>query len=171
MVITPDGAQKLIKKLEEKKNTLNSEMNRQSTFVVAVSEGDIEELRPKFSFDNTVKDINEINEKILKIKHARNKFNVETLLPDIGLTIDQALIKMAILNREYSTYSSMGNKMEKERLSSVMRATADIEYRYTNYDIAKAAEIGNEMYNKIFEIQEKLNLVNSTYTFEVDVEV
>ena len=50
MKITPDGAQKLIRSLEEERKQLVNQINELSSFVVAVSEGNPEELRPKFDF-------------------------------------------------------------------------------------------------------------------------
>ena len=95
MKITPDGAQKMIHSLETQRRQLVEKMNELSTFIVAVSEGNPEDLRPEFNFTDTVNEIKMIDEKIMKIKHARNVFNTTTYLPDEQMTIDEALIMMA----------------------------------------------------------------------------
>ena len=69
MQITPDGAYKLILKLENDKKALIEKMDKVATFVVAISEGDPEELRPDFDLKSTVEEIKQIEEKIIKIKH------------------------------------------------------------------------------------------------------
>ena len=46
MKITPDGAQKMIHSLENQRRQLVEKMNELSTFIVAVSEGNPEDLRP-----------------------------------------------------------------------------------------------------------------------------
>ena len=51
-----------------------------------MSEGDPEELRPDFDLKSTVEEIKQIEEKIIKIKHQRNLFNVTTVLPDTEMT-------------------------------------------------------------------------------------
>ena len=166
MQITSDGAYKLILKLENDKNVLIEKIGKVSTFVVAVSEGDPEKLRPSFDLKQSLEELHKINDTIIRIKHARNIFNIHTLIPDLKITIDEALIRMAMLTKEYNKYSAMGNRQEKERQFSLNRSQ-DIEYSYTNYDIQYAKEVGRKMYEEILSIQEKLNLVNSTYTFEV----
>lgn len=165
MLMTSDYAQKMIKKLEEEKSQLNANISSYSTFVVSIVEGDPEELRPEFDLKETVEKIEEIEKQILKIKHARNLFNAQTILDGTDLTIDVALIRMAILNQNYRRYVDMGNKQQKTRRSSY---GDNVEYTYTNYDITYAKELGESMYNELLSLQEKLNLVNSTIAFEVE---
>lgn len=166
MQMTSDYAQKLIKKLEEEKSTLRKDMNNYSTYVVGLNEGDLEELRPEFDFKATVEKIAEIDAKIMKIKHARNIFNTTTVLEGTEMTVDEALMRMAMLNANYRNYASMGSAREKTRKSSY---GDNVEYVYTNYDIAFAKELGDAMYNELLEIQEKLNLLNSTVPFEAEI--
>lgn len=167
MKITPDGAQKMIHSLETERRQLVEKMNELSTFIAAVSEGNPETLRPEFNFTDTFNDIKKIDEKIRKIKHARNVFNTTTTLPDEQMTIDEALIMMAMLNNNYRYYTKLGNAQKKRRNTSSY-ANNEIEYIYTNYDIEEAKSYGKSMYDKMLEIQSKLNLVNTTYTFEID---
>lgn len=167
MQITPDGAYKLILKLENDKKSLIERIDKVSTFVVAVSEGDPEELRPDFDLKSTVEEIKQIEEKIIKIKHQRNLFNATTVLPETEMTIDEALVKMAVLNREYSRYVAMGRAESKERVVAFGNSKVDIEYRYTNYPIEVAKKIGDQVYTELQKIQTGLNRVNSTYTFEI----
>ena len=165
MLMTSDYAQKIIKKLEEEKSQLISNISNYSTFVVSILEGNPEELRPEFDLKATVEKIEEIENKILKIKHAKNLFNANTKIDGTELTIDAALIRMAILNKNYKRYMDMGNKQMKTRKSSYGDS---VEYTYTNYDIAYAKELGESMYNELLSLQEKLNLINSTIAFEVE---
>ena len=166
MKITPDGAQKMIHSLETQRRQLVEKKNELSTFIVAVSEGNPEDLRPEFNFTDTVNEIKMIDEKIMKIKHARNVFNTTTYLPDEQMTIDEALIMMAVLNNNYKYYTKLGNAQKKRR--NMSSYANEIEYIYTNYDIGEAKNCGKSMYDKMLEIQSKLNLVNTTYTFEID---
>ena len=166
MKITPDGAQKMIHSLENQRRQLVEKMNELSTFIVAVSEGNPEDLRPEFNFTDTVNEIKMIDEKIMKIKHARNVFNTTTYLPDEQMTIDETLIMMAVLNNNYKYYTKLGNAQKKRR--NMSSYANEIEYIYTNYDIGEAKNCGKSMYDKMLEIQSKLNLVNTTYTFEID---
>ena len=100
MKLTPDGAQKLIHSLEEERKQLVDQINKLSTFVVAVSEGDPEELRPEFDFSAVVDAIRSIDDRVRKIKHARNVFNTTTRLPEENLTVDEALVLMATSGKQ-----------------------------------------------------------------------
>ena len=167
MKITPDGAQKLIRSLEEERKQLVEKINKLSTFVVAVSEGNPEELRPEFDFTGTVREIDCIDEKIRKIKHSRNIFNTTTLLPEETITLDEALVLMSMLNKNYTYFVKLGNRQAKERQSNTF--DNKIEYVYTNYDIQEVKNYGRTMYERMLELQSKINLVNSTYNFELDM--
>ena len=167
MKITPDGAQKIIRSLEEERKQLVERINKLSTFVVAVSEGNPEELRPEFDFTGTVREIDCIDEKIRKIKHSRNIFNTTTLLPEETITLDEALVLMSMLNKNYTYFVKLGNRQAKERQSNTF--DNKIEYVYTNYDIQEVKNYGRTMYERMLELQSKINLVNSTYNFELDM--
>lgn len=169
MVLTPDAANKMLRNLEEQKKILNQKMSNYSTFVVAVTEGDPEQLKPDFDFNKTVEEINEINQKIMLIKHARNVFNAETIVPVVNLSIDMALVKIGMLQKEYERYRSMGNVQPKERVRTGLQQTKDIEYRYTNYDINYAKSLSEKVFAEISEIQTQLDLVNATKTFIVEI--
>ena len=138
-----------------------------STFVVAVSEGNPEDLRPEFDFTGTVREIDCIDEKIRKIKHSRNIFNTTTLLPEETITLDEALVLMSMLNKNYTYFVKLGNRQAKERQSNTF--DNKIEYVYTNYDIQEVKNYGRTMYERMLELQSKINLVNSTYNFELDM--
>ncbi|HIQ98888.1 MAG TPA: hypothetical protein IAB23_04310 [Candidatus Scybalocola faecavium] len=167
MKLTPDGAQKLIHSLEEERKQLVDQINKLALFVVAVSEGNPEELRPEFDFTATVDGIRSIDEKIRKIKHARNVFNTTTVLPEEKMTVDEALVLMATLNNNYGYFADLGNRQPKTRNRTQYKG--EIEYTYTNYNIGEAKKLAKDMYERILEIQSKLNLVNSTYNFEIDL--
>ena len=167
MKITPDGAQKLIRSLEKDRHQLVERINKLSTFVVAITEGNPEELRPEFDCMATIKESEMIDEKIRKIKHARNIFNTLTYLPNETITLDEALVLMAMLNKNYEYYAKLGNKERKERNPTGLRK--EIEYTYVNYAIQEVKNYGNSMYERLSEIQSKLNLINSTYMFEVEL--
>ena len=167
MKLTPDGAQKLIHSLGEERKQLIDQINKLATFVVAVSEGDPEELRPDFDFSATVDAIRSIDDRIRKIKHARNVFNTTTLLPEENITVDEALVLMATLNNNYGYFADLGNRQPKTRNRTQYKG--EIEYTYTNYNIEEAKKLGRDMYERILELQSKLNLVNSTYNFDINL--
>lgn len=166
MVLTPDAANKMLRNLEEQKTLLNKQIDNYATYVVAITEGNPEELKPDFNFESVVAEIDNIDRQITSIKHARNKFNSETRISEDGLTIDMALMRLAMYQAEYRKYRSMGNVQPKERVNDRYNSK-EIEYRYVNYDIGFAKRLSEEIFSSISEIQTQIDLVNATKTFEV----
>lgn len=167
--LTSDEAQKLISKLRTKESDLNQSMSNLSTYVAAIVE-DPNELRPDFDFKSAVDEIENLDKNIIKIQHAKNQFNIVTVLPDLDMTIDEALVRLSHLNKMYSIYHRMASKQKKERNTSRL-GNKDIEYIYTNYEPSDAKEIADKMLDEIHKIQKVLNYVNSTVSFDVDIEV
>lgn len=167
--LTSDEAQKLISKLRTKESDLNQNMSNLSTYVAAIVENP-EELRPDFDFKSAVNEIEDLDKTIMMIQHAKNQFNTVTVLPDLDMTIDEALVRLSHLNKMYTVYHRMSSKQKKERNSSRI-GNKDIEYIYTNYEPSDAKEIADKMLDEIHKIQKVLNYVNSTVSFDVDIDV
>lgn len=88
-------------------------------------------------------------------------------MPEEDITLDEALVLMAMSNKNYEYYIKLGNRQTRERNRTSYRN--EIEYTYTNYDIQEIKNYGKNMYERMLEIPSKLNLVNSTYNFEIDL--
>lgn len=171
ITLTSDSANKLLKKLEVEKQTILNEISDLSVYVAAVTENP-EELKPEFDFNKSMKDVEVLNRKMISIRHARNIFNSETEIKP-GMTIDEALIKMAMLNKYANDIYRMSTRQPKSRVKSIgySQQSKEIEYQYINYDVTDAKNKYEEITNEIADIQEKLNLVNTTQTFEVDIDI
>ncbi len=166
MIITSDGAKKLLEKLGQDKDILLQRINDDSTFVAAVTE-DIESCRPEFDLKENVRGIFEIDKKIVKLRHAKNEFNNKEKLSN-GLTLGEGLVQLAILNRELGKFKDLSVKQKKVR--NPYPTTKEIEYVYTNYDTAYAKEVYHYIQGEISRIQQEINLINATKTFEVDLD-
>ena len=79
-------------------------------------------------------------------------------------------LTIAILEREKSIYSRLATRQKKIRNTSINK---DIEYTYLNYDLEDAKKKYDSVYTEISEIQEELNIVNSSaeYKFEIDIDL
>lgn len=164
--LTSAGANKLIKALEDQKNYLLSLEASSSTYIMA--EGEKAE-PPVYDYSDTSEKLNQINNQIRKIKHAINIFNSSTYLEPLGITIDEALIKMAQLNQRKQTLDTMRKRLPKERQAVPFTRTNIIEYQYANYDIEKVAADYNKLCEEITEIQLALDTCNQTKTFNLDI--
>lgn len=170
--VTSDAANKLIKKLEQEKGILTDKISKMSTFVVAVTENYDQikaEQEAEFNLNETISQIDEIDKKIITIRHAKSLFNNSVVMKN-GLTVGDNIIRLAILEREKGIYSGLATRQKKKRNTSLNK---DIEYTYLNYDLEDAKKKYDSVYTEISEIQEELNIVNSSaeYKFEIDIDL
>lgn len=159
--VTSDVANKLIKKLEQEKGILTDKISKMSTFVVAVTENYDQikaEQEAEFKLNETISQIDEIDKKIITIRHAKSVFNNSVVMKN-GLTVGDNIVRLAILEREKGIYSGLATRQKKKRNTSLNK---DIEYVYLNYELEDAKKKYDSVYTEISEIQEELNIVNSS---------
>lgn len=168
MKLTSSEANKLLKKLAEKKRSIVDLEMKCSYFVASIDEN-IDEVRPKYNFEETQKEIKRLDDMIARLKHAINLFNTKTTITVDGekYTIDQVLVKLPQLNESLKRYSLMKDRLPKERVKNLVRSSSVIEYNYTNYDIEAAEKAFNKTNDLITKFQLALNEVNATKTLEV----
>ena len=90
-------------------------------------------------------------------------------MDNLGITIDEALIKIAQLNNRKLELDLMRKRLPKERQSLPFARTNIIEYQYVNYDIKRVSADYNRLCEEITEIQLALDTCNQTKTFDVDL--
>lgn len=162
---TSASANKLLRTYEDEKNYLLSMEADSATYVLA--DGEKEE-PPAYSYEETAARLAQIDREVRKLKHAINVFNVGAMLPKLGITIDEALVKMAQLTRTRARLDSMRKRLPKARKQEYGRTNL-IEYEYVNYDLQKVQEDYQKVCQEIMEIQMELDYCNQTVTFEVDL--
>lgn len=162
---TSASANKHLRMLDEEKNHLLDLEREVSTYTRAVGEA---EEPPAYSYEETRAKVAAIDDECRVIRHALHLFNATCELPS-GITIDEALIKLAQLSRLRETLFELRGNREKERVSSSFARSELIEYRYANYDVAKAGEDYAEVLRQIQDLQLEIDLANQTRTFEVEL--
>lgn len=165
--LTSAAANKWIKSLEDEKSYYLS--LEESASVYTLSEGEITD-PPEYDYQKVNGEIKQIDATIRKIKHAVNVFNTTTVLPELGITVDEALVKMAQLNLYRNKLDIMRRRLPKERVDSFSaRAKTVIEYQYTNYDIEVVKNDYKKVSDEIVQIQLALDICNQTQTFKIDL--
>jgi len=92
------------------------------------------------------------------------------VLPESGITVDEALILLAQLNNEKRMLASMRSRQKKERAGrGVLYRSEAVEYVYANYDVARAGEDYLAVSERISALQLEIDLCNQTRTFEADL--
>jgi len=165
--LTSAAANKWIKSLEDEKSYYLSLESNVCEYTLAEGETSTP---PEYDYSKVNHEIEQIDSKIRKIKHAINIFNTTTVLPTLNITVDEALVKMAQLNNHKCKLDEMRRRLPKERVDSFSnRAKAIIEYKYANYDIELVKEDYKKVSEEIISIQLALDICNQTQTFEIDL--
>ena len=167
MLVTSKEANKMLHELEMELNHLISEEEQAKSFLAAVGE-DIESCRPKYNYEESQDAIKLIEDKIIKLKHAINKFNIETVVDGFDKTIDEMLIYIPQLTQRSRKLNIMQNKLPKTRESINMRSNI-IDYRYINYDVNKVKQDYKTTVDELHRAQIALDTVNVTDQFEVNI--
>lgn len=161
-------ANKILRKLNEKRDELLDEEYSNHKYVAIDGE---EPTVQEYDYDETRKRVNELNEKIVKIKHAINVLNTTNTISylDNEITIDGALVKMAQLSQEKERLSMLKKCQPKRRKGLSYSGT--VEYEYTTFDTARAKEDYTKVEKELTELQLALDKFNLTCEFDIDIEL
>ena len=113
--ITSAYANKMLRSLEEDKAFWVNKESTSSTYVAAVNE---EPVVPEYDYMTVANTIDEIDRKILTIKHTLNLTNA-TAKVQVGaqeMSIDGILIRMAQLNKRKTVLDDMRKRLPKTRV-------------------------------------------------------
>ena len=169
MKMTSAYANKIIRKLQEDKAFWNNKERESCTYVASVEE---EPVVPDYIFSKVTAAISEIDDKIVRIKHAINVSNSTNtiIVGEKTMTIDEALIRMAQLNNRKVFLDFLRKKEPKTRCSTSYSSRRNLvpEYEYINYDLKIVGQEYDRVDTEISAIQIALDKYNLTVEFEVD---
>ena len=103
------------------------------------------------------------------VKHAINRFNIETAVPGFDMTIDEMLVYIPQLSEWKRKLTEMASFLPKERVSNGYQATKIIEYTYTNYELQKAADDLVAVTDELARAQTALDVVNNQEQMDIDI--
>ena len=166
MKMTSAMAAKELRKLDGQHENLLGKERKLAEFVAAIQE-DIETVRPEYDFDAVQAELAEIEDKIRTLKHAVNRFNLSQTVPGFDMTIDQMLVYIPQLTARKRKLDQMRFVLPRERVLAGRTSSNIIEYKYANYDVAKAEKDYLDTVDELAKAQNALDLVNSTVEFEV----
>ena len=167
MTFTSASANKQIRVYEEEKEHLLRNEREVCTYVLSVDE---EEEAPEYDYAAVRTQVSALDDKVRALRCALHRFNVATVLPQSGISIDEALVLMAQLNGERVRLASMRSTLPKRRVSSdYYRGSKTVEYEYANFDIEQAEADFQRVSEHIRELQMEIDFANQTVPFEVDL--
>ena len=167
MKMTSAQAAKELKTLKDQFDALEALENKSKEFIVSIQE-DVESVRPHYDFSSRQAELSELEERIRRLKHAINQFNISQEVPGFGMTIDQMLVYIPQLTARKKKLDRMRKRLPKEREESNFRSGNIIEYRYANYDITLAESEYRRVSEELAKAQNALDALNSTVAFEVE---
>lgn len=103
---------------------------------------------------------------IVALKTALRKFNLSEKGPKTGLTIDEMLVYLPVYNRRKNQldYLRSHKPLNRRTVNGVS------EFTKINYKIEEAECLYKEISDRIIDMQEDINFLNSTKTFSVEIE-
>ena len=117
MKLTSAGANKMIKAWNEDLEGLLKKEEAESRTTYGINE---EPLPANYDFARMQQQMDALNQKIAVLRHAVNVFNTTTVLEGFGFTIDEALVRMAMLTKKKQRLAQV--EQEYRRVSDQLTA-------------------------------------------------
>jgi len=165
MKISSKNASKLLKQFNEERDSLILQENQSKMFLAAVGE-DIESVRPEYDYEAVQKQLKDLEEKIVKLKHAINVFNTTTVLKDFEMSIDEMLVYIPQLTQRKNKLDQMRKVLPKQRVENYTSSNI-IDYRIINYDLEKIRKDYDKTVEELNRAQSALDEANINLSFEV----
>lgn len=128
----------------------------------------IKAVKPEYDMMATRAEILELNNKVINLKHVLNVFNALTWVPELNMTIDKVLIRMAQFNKTKDRLDRMRGIQPKAVKTGIHARSNQVEYDVANFDTVEAGKQYDEICETIMKLQLELDIVNNTITFEYD---
>ena len=158
MKMTSAYANKMIRKLNEDKKYWREIENVRQKYVVAQGE---EPIIPEYDSMEVHRTIADLDDRIVRIKHALNQFNVSQMVGD--MTIDEVLVYLPQQSERVSKLSGMAGRMSRQRCSDRYGSRNNlIEYEYANFDQAEAQRLYDAAHEDLIRAQVALDRENTT---------
>lgn len=164
--MTSAVANKLLKKYNEDLQRTYRDEDARSSYTEVQG---IEPTVPDYDFAKTRSEVEALMSKIRNIKHAINVFNTTMVLEKAGMTIDEALVYMAMLTKEKSRLEGLLVPNKKTLKTGFGARSNVVEYVVANYNVENVRNQYERVNQRLTDLQVELDLVNSTVMFEVNV--
>ena len=159
--MTSAQAMKQLKELQLKRKQILEGEKDTCHFLAATTES-VEDVRPAYNFQFTQLDLLVVERNIRELKHRISVFNTTYLVPELGMTIDQVLVALPMLNERVNTLRRMAGMQEKRRAVAYGSRSNLIEYEYINFDKDQVREEYDKLSKDLAEMQIALDKANTT---------
>ena len=119
--------------------------------------------------DKLQQQMDALNQKIAVLRHAVNVFNTTTVLEGFGFTIDEALVRMAMLTKKKQRLAQMKQVPSLVRTSPGYGSNTP-EMTCRNYDAEQVEQEYRRVSDQLTALQLTLDRANLLLEFEVELE-
>lgn len=167
-MVTAAVAGKMLKALEEERNYWLHIERTDSTYTVGQGE---EPVVLEYIYDDVALEINKVDEKIMKLRHAIQVHNTisEIEVDDQILTADMLQYRIDQLTSRKCVLGKMRKASPVTRIHSKDKKSIP-EFTYINYNLESICEEYDIISEKLIELQTKYELFQQTVQFELEVE-
>lgn len=166
MKVTVAYASKCVKALQNDIAILYRRQNQNKTYTEIQG---VPAVIPEYDFQSTQECIENMENRVARIKHAINVHNTTTCLPGFDdLTIDQALVKLSQLNNRLRVLDEMRTLPIRVLDNGFGAARQQIQYTVANYSPQHANGEYERVYAAIQKLQLAIDKSNNTDIFEVE---
>ena len=166
MKLTSAGANKMIKAWNEDLEGLLKKEEAESRTTYGINE---EPLPANYDFARMQQQMDALNQKIAVLRHAMNVFNTTTVLEGFGFTIDEALVRMAMLTKKKQRLAQMKQVPSLVRTSPGYGSNTP-EMTCRNYDAEQVEQEYRRVSDQLTALQLTLDRANLLLEFEVELE-
>lgn len=168
MKMTSAEANKTLKKLNDEYVALLNREERSKEFNAAMGE-DVESVRPAYEYSNVQVELDNLERRIRKIKHAINIFNTTTMVDGFDMTVDEMLVYIPQLTKRKAKLADMSSKLPKARVEEHYgRQSNIIDYIYINYNLEGVARDLELVTDELSKAQIALDVLNNTAIIELE---
>lgn len=167
MKMNSDYANKILRDLQTNLDSTIAEENRNKTYSYALNEKPI---IPEYDFKETQEKLTVLRQEIAVLKHAINRFNMETKLKGTELTMDEALGRMSMLHSEKKRLNALLQIPEITR-ERMYRGLDAADYVCRNFEIEDVKTEYESVKKELIDLQQAINLANLTEEFDIDIKL
>ena len=121
-----------------------------------------------YSYEDTKKELSQIDSVIRYLKVSLAKSNIETILDDFNISISEGLIYLSQLNKALYDLQIQASRDELTRKTAYARRDDVVEYTKIKYDLNKAKEVYKKTLQTIYKLQMAIDRSNLLTYIDLD---
>ena len=152
---------KMIKELEDKKDTLLSQERNRSVYSYVDTSAKIV---PDYNYDKTRSQVDELDARIRSLRHALAVANVSVKVDDFNVTIGEALVMLAQMQAKCRVLEGLANA---QQITQRVTYNGKMEVFECNYNVEKALADYEMLRNEIGRLQVAIDRANLNSFIEI----